>query len=194
MKAEEEDFKPTNSKRKKTTKDHDDEDDFEPTVKKSSSKKSAKNPDRSKKGNAKEEQESKPSSTKKGKVKKEEPEIVVWKWWEEEKEDDGTKWKFLQHKGPLFAPLYERLPDLINFRYDGKVVRLSEEAEECATFYGKMLDHDYTTKEVFNKNFFKDWRKTMTENEKAKIRDLSKCDFTEINTYFKKVSLATFNM
>ena len=67
-------------------------------------------------------------------------------------------------------------------------MRLSEEAEECATFYGKMLDHDYTTKEVFNKNFFKDWRKSMTEKEKEKIRDLSKCDFTEINTYFKKVS------
>ena len=67
-------------------------------------------------------------------------------------------------------------------------MRLSEEAEECATFYGKMLDHDYTTKEVFNKNFFKDWRKSMTEKEKEKIRDLSKCDFTEINTYFKKAS------
>jgi hypothetical protein len=41
--------------------------------------------------------------------------------------------------------------------------------------------------QVFNKNFFKDWRKSMTEKEKEKIRDLSKCDFTEINTYFKKV-------
>ena len=36
---------------------------------------------------------------------------------------------------------------------------LSSEAEEVATFYGKMLEHDYVTKEVFNKNFFKDWRK-----------------------------------
>ena len=44
----------------------------------------------------------------------------VWKWWEEEKTDDGTKWKFLQHKGPLFAPLYERLPDNVNFYYDGE--------------------------------------------------------------------------
>ena len=51
-----------------------------------------------------------------------------------------------------------------------------------------MLDHDYTTKETFNKNFFKDWRKVMTEKEKEKLRDLSKCDFSEINEYFKKVS------
>ena len=67
-------------------------------------------------------------------------------------------------------------------------MHLSEETEEVATFYGKMLDHDYTTKEVFNKNFFKDWRRVMTEKEKEKIRDLSKCDFSEINVYFKKVS------
>jgi len=32
---------------------------------------------------------------------------------------------------------------------------LSDLTEEAATFYGKMLDHDYTTKEVFNKNYFK---------------------------------------
>lgn len=93
--------------------------------------------------------------------------------------------------GPLFAPDYDPLPDSVNFYYDGKRMKLSEEAEECATFYGRMLDHDYTTKEVFNKNFFKDWRKVMTEKEKEKIRDLSKCDFTKINTYFKKVSLVS---
>jgi DNA topoisomerase-1 len=49
-------------------------------------------------------------------------------------------------------------------------MKLTEETEEVATFYGKMLDHDYTTKEVFNKNFFKDWRKVMTEKEKDVIR------------------------
>ena len=38
-------------------------------------------------------------------------------------------------------------------------MKLSLETEEVATFYGRMLDHDYTTKDVFNKNFFKDWRK-----------------------------------
>lgn len=36
---------------------------------------------------------------------------------------------------------------------------LSEDAEEVATFFAKMLDHEYTTKDVFRKNFFKDWRK-----------------------------------
>lgn len=38
-------------------------------------------------------------------------------------------------------------------------MKLSEGAEEAATFFAKMLDHDYTTKDVFCKNFFADWRK-----------------------------------
>lgn len=129
-----------------------------------------------------------PQKGKKGaKAEKEEP--VVWKWWEEEKKDDGTKWKFLQHRGPLFAPEYERMPKHVRFYYDGNALKLSKDAEEIATFYGRMLDHDYTTKEVFNKNFFKDWRKYgMTEDEREYIRNLHMCDFTEINEYFKKVS------
>ena len=60
--------------------------------------------------------------------------------------------------------------------------------EEVATFYGRMLDHDYTTREVFNKNFFGDWRKMMKLEEKEIIRDLSKCDFSEIDVHFKKLT------
>jgi DNA topoisomerase-1 len=47
-----------------------------------------------------------------------------------------------------------------------------------------MLDHDYTTKDAFNKNFFKDWRKVMTEKEKERITDLSKCNFKQMRKYF----------
>merc|ERR1712045_126205 len=102
-----------------------------------------------------------------------------------DKKPEGVKWFFLEHNGHLFAPLYEPLPDHVKFYYDGKKMRLSEPTEECATFYGRMLDHDYTTKEVFNKNFMKDWRKVMTDKEKEIIRDLSKCDFSEMNEHFK---------
>uniref|UniRef100_A0A8C1QWK7 DNA topoisomerase I n=1 Tax=Cyprinus carpio TaxID=7962 RepID=A0A8C1QWK7_CYPCA len=41
-----------------------------------------------------------------------------WKWWEEEKYTDGSKWRFLEHKGPVFPPPYEPLPDRIRFYYD----------------------------------------------------------------------------
>lgn len=112
----------------------------------------------------------------------------------------------------------------------GKHMKLSPEAEEVATFFAKMLDHEYTTKDIFRKNFFKDWRKVrtkmqfcvlfknpnqyilwklsffkviplfesnivwlmqeMTSEEKAKITDLKKCNFSEMSEYFKAQSEA----
>ncbi|KAG8431584.1 hypothetical protein GDO86_018106 [Hymenochirus boettgeri] len=104
----------------------------------------------------------------KGDIKKEED--SKWKWWEEEHYEDGVKWKFLEHKGPYFAPPYEPLPDDVNFYYDGKPMKLSPEAEEVATFFAKMLDHEYTTKEVFQKNFFADWKPQMTSEERKLIK------------------------
>lgn len=114
--------------------------------------------------------------------------------WEEERATDGSKWRFLEHKGPVMAAPYEPLPSNVRFFYDGKIntqvllilwhlvyvckllsgigwflrspliyvgkqMKLSPEAEEVATFFAKMLDHEYTTKDTFRKNFFKDWRK-----------------------------------
>lgn len=38
-------------------------------------------------------------------------------------------------------------------------MKLSPAAEEVALFFAQMLDHEYTTKEVFRNNFFTDWRK-----------------------------------
>nr|XP_050847463.1 DNA topoisomerase I, mitochondrial [Vespula vulgaris] len=120
--------------------------------------------------------------------KKQEEEQDVWKWWEEEKKNDGTKWTFLEHKGPVFAPPYEPLPPNVKFYYNNKEMKLSEGAEEVATFYARMLDHDYTTKEAFNNNFFHDWREVMTESERNKIVDLSKCNFKELHAYFVQKS------
>lgn len=114
--------------------------------------------------------------------------------WEEGTHSDGQKWKSLEHKGPLFPPEYEPLPSNVPFLYDGecvftnilytrlfsllskaectgfvlvlgKPVQLSLAAEEVATFYAKMLDHEYTTKEVFQNNFFTDWREVRTSSE-----------------------------
>uniref|UniRef100_H2Y8H3 DNA topoisomerase I DNA binding eukaryotic-type domain-containing protein n=1 Tax=Ciona savignyi TaxID=51511 RepID=H2Y8H3_CIOSA len=127
------------------------------------------------------------SPTKGKKVKKEEPEDK-WKWWEEKDnaKDSGVKWKFLEHKGPVFAPPYEPLPKTVQFKYDGKPMKLSLEAEEVMTFYAKMLDHEYTSKNDFNKNFFGDWRKVMTKEEKSIISDLGKCNFRDVCTYFQQ--------
>ncbi|XP_075861079.1 DNA topoisomerase I, mitochondrial isoform X2 [Microcebus murinus] len=104
--------------------------------------------------------------------------------WEEEKSTDRVKWRQLEHRGPYFSPAYEPLPDGVRFFYDGKPVKLSVAAEEVATFYAKMLDREYTTKEVFQNNFFSDWQKEMTAEERKVIKHLDKCDFTEMHRYF----------
>jgi len=179
--SDEEPLSKKKAKVKKQRRDsYEDEEDFRP------SKKTMKKPSSAKK---KKDDGGSPTKKMTKKEKELEAEKQVWKWWEEENAlPDGVKWRFLEHMGPMFAPDYEPLPEHVRFWYDGKTLRLTEETEECATFYGRMLDHDYTTKEVFNKNYFKDWRKVMTEKEKDIIRDLSKCDFSEINEHFKKVS------
>lgn len=125
-------------------------------------------------------------SPKKKKIKIEEPQEHIWKWWEEEALEAGTKWRTLEHNGPLLAPEYVPLPKDVKLYYDGKPFELSPQAEEVAGFYAKMLDHEYTSMDLFNKNFFKDWRKEMTPNERHVITDLKKCDFSHIAEYYKK--------
>ncbi|XP_035765816.1 DNA topoisomerase 1 [Neolamprologus brichardi] len=126
--------------------------------------------------------------------KKEEEEQNRWRWWEEEKYEDGVKWKFLEHKGPYFPPEYQPLPDHVHFYYNGKKVKLSLAAEEVALFFAQMLDHEYTTKKVFRENFFKDWRKEMTHEERSLIQDLDKCNFGEIHAMHKAKTEARKNM
>ncbi|XP_066570088.1 DNA topoisomerase I, mitochondrial isoform X2 [Amia ocellicauda] len=118
--------------------------------------------------------------------KKEEEEQQRWRWWEEEKYEDGIKWKFLEHKGPFFPPEYQQIPDNVKFYYNGQPMPLSRASEEVAVFFAQMLDHEYTTKDVFRNNFFKDWRKEMTLEERMVITDLEKCDFGEIFTMHKE--------
>jgi len=128
------------------------------------------------------------ASPTKGRKKEEQPAVEVWKWWEEEKPTDGSKWRFLEHKGVMFPPEYEPLPDHVVFKYDGEKMKLSPDAEEIAGFYARMLEHDYTTKDAFNKNFFRDWRKNMTEKEQKVVKDLGKCDFRPMHAYFVEQS------
>ncbi|XP_061577305.1 DNA topoisomerase I, mitochondrial isoform X2 [Cololabis saira] len=127
-------------------------------------------------------------------IKKEEEEQNRWRWWEEEKYEDGVKWKFLEHTGPSFPPEYQPLPDNVNFYYNGNKMKLGLAAEEVAVFFAQMLDHEYTTKKVFRENFFKDWRKEMTPEERSLIGDLDKCDFGEIHAMHKAKVEARKNM
>ncbi|XP_006639584.2 DNA topoisomerase 1 isoform X1 [Lepisosteus oculatus] len=189
-------FSPKHEKSLKRERD-DDDTEFKPKKIKTEDEKKAKKRKQEdedikpkKKTKDKDKKEGAADGKKKGKKEPEEK----WKWWEEERYTDGVKWKFLEHKGPVFAPPYEPLPGNVKFYYDGKTMKLSSQAEEVATFFAKMLDHEYTTKDIFRKNFFKDWRKEMTPEEKSIITDLNKCNFTEMHEYFKAQSEAKKQM
>lgn len=177
------------------------EDDYVKKKKKSKTKKEKKEKDgkkkskdkdkdsKSKKKNKDSGKECKENGSPKKKKVKEEEEEHIWKWWEDMSKHDGMdKWKTLEHNGPVFPPDYEPLPNNVRFYYNNKAVKLSPLAEEVAGFYGRMLDHEYTSKDVFNKNFFKDWRKTMTNEERDLITDLKLCNFKEIDVYYKEQS------
>jgi len=191
-----EDFEPKNRKR---TADSDDDWEAEPEKKKK--KKKSKKTEKTPKKEVKVKKEAKTPKTPKKqsdvkakvatpkKVKKEEPER--WKWWEKDNKKQlpqGHHWAFLQHKGPVFAPEYVPLPDSVKFLYNGNEVKLTPESEEVMGFYARMLSHDYTTKDTFNKNFFEDWRAIMTHDEKKLITKLGKCDFRNVEAYYKEQS------
>lgn len=48
--------------------------------------------------------------------------LCVYSRWEEEKKEDGVKWMQLEHRGPYFVPLYEPLPEDVQFYYNGTAV------------------------------------------------------------------------
>jgi DNA topoisomerase I len=162
--------------------EEDDESDYGKSKKKKAKKEPVSTPAKKPAPRSAVKTESPAKGGRKKKADEEEPE--VWKWWEEEKKNDGTKWSFLEHKGPMFAPPYEPLPESVLFEYNGKKMRLSEDAEEIAGFYARLLDHEYTSKVAFNNNFFKDWRKSMNKKERELITDLHKCNFRHYQAYF----------
>lgn len=150
-------------------------------------KKTAKTPD-VKNGKKRHAEETPNKESPKKRKKKEEEEEDVWRWWEEKKYADGRKWTTLEHKGPLFDDSYVALPSHVKFYYNKEHMKLSIEAEEVMGFYARMIDHDYTKKDIFNTNFFNDWRKFMTEKERNTIKSLANCDFREVDEYYKKLS------
>ncbi|KII73079.1 DNA topoisomerase 1 [Thelohanellus kitauei] len=110
----------------------------------------------------------------------------VWRWWNELPHPDGVHWITLEHNGPYFAPIYEPLPRSVKFYYDSEPIDLSVESEEIASFYAKMLDSDYCKKDIFNNNFFSDWRTFMTPSERKTIQKFEKCDFSKMFEYYKE--------
>lgn len=87
-------------------------------------------------------------------------------------------WSTLEHNGVVFPPPYQAHG--IPLVYDGHDVKLLPHEEEVATFFAVMKDTDYAQKEIFVKNFFDGFKKTLRGGPHGFIKDFKKCDFTKI--------------
>ena len=98
------------------------------------------------------------------------------------KKNKKEKWLVLQHNGVMFPPkyIYHNIPII----YNNKKIYLTPKQEEPATMYASMLHTDYVTKDIFNKNFWNDWKKILGKNHP--IKSLEKCNFSLIYKYLLK--------
>jgi DNA topoisomerase-1 len=93
---------------------------------------------------------------------------------------DGYKWTTLRHNGVLFPPLYKY--NKIPLIYNGKEYILNPLAEEYLSYYVKYLNTDYIKKSQFKKNFWKDFKKILKNDE---IKSLDNCDFKYFIKYLE---------
>lgn len=102
----------------------------------------------------------------------------------------GKQWEVMIHNGPMFAPLYEshNIPIIIN----GQKHQLNGLAEEYITMYARYIDTDYIKKPRFNKNFLRDWKKTLPSN--IKINNMEEIDATDIKKHLDKLKETKNNM
>jgi len=116
--------------------------------------------------------------------------MKAYKWWEHEDLPAGKAWNTLEHNCLAFPPAY--VPHGVPLFYDGSPVELTVEQEEVATFYalcpedGPQLG-DPTTRHIFRKNFFDDFKKILG-NDHA-IKKFDKCNFERIREHLDKEKL-----
>jgi DNA topoisomerase I len=89
------------------------------------------------------------------------------------------KWTTFIHNGVMFPPEYEYKH--VPLEYLGKKVFLDKKNEEYAFLYAKYIKSDYVLDKTFNKNFWKDWKKSL--GSKHEIKSLEGCNFTLMYDY-----------
>ncbi|KAJ8900954.1 hypothetical protein NDN08_000251 [Rhodosorus marinus] len=106
------------------------------------------------------------------------------RWWQENMDGNEQRWQNLSHHGVLFPPLYE--PVRVPLIYNGEEIVLHPAAEEVAMFYAGKLTTDYVKKDVFNKNFFSDFKQTLRKNDREtfkRVKDFRKCNFSRMQEH-----------
>ncbi len=102
----------------------------------------------------------------------------------------NPQWNILQHNGPMFPPPYipHKIPIIIN----NKEIILPELAEEYATMYAKYIDTDYVKNNIFNKNFWKEFKAVIpSEYQSLTLNDF---DFSLIKNYLIQEREIKINM
>jgi DNA topoisomerase-1 len=110
----------------------------------------------------------------------------AFKWWEAKDLPEGINWRVLEHAGVIFAPDHVR--HNVPLLYEGVPVELNDEQEELATFYASIPDDgpqlgNPKTREVFQKNFFDDFKATLPPGHV--VKKFSKCDFSRIKNHLE---------
>mmetsp|Transcript_22207 Transcript_22207/g.25711 ORF Transcript_22207/g.25711 Transcript_22207/m.25711 type:complete len:816 (-) Transcript_22207:166-2613(-) len=110
-------------------------------------------------------------------------------WWDAQDPPEGCQWGTMEHAGVSFAEKYE--PHGVKMKYNGDEVDLNPVEEEAATFFAAM-DPDGMhlgnpkTAPIFIKNFFTDFKKSLSKTNKSKIKDFKKCDFEAIRHHLNE--------
>ena len=86
------------------------------------------------------------------------------------------KWKKLQHNGILFPPEYEKQG--ITIKVKGETINLDINQEEMIYQWAKKKDTPYAQDKVFQKNFTKDFAKTL--DSKFKKISYEDIDFSNV--------------
>lgn len=97
------------------------------------------------------------------------------------------KWSSLVHQGVMFYPEYEPHKIPITYGPEKQIIHLNPEAEEFITYYVHSKFDKYRS-DRFNKNFFGDWKKLLTQELRKQITDFSKCDLSEIKLHVERES------
>ena len=99
--------------------------------------------------------------------------FIITEYWLNIQFGGKYKWSTFRHNGVIFPPEY--IPHKIPIIYQGKNIYLKPKAEEYATLYARYTESEYIKNNKFNKNFWKDWKKTLGPD--TEIKSLEDCDF-----------------
>ena len=97
---------------------------------------------------------------------------------------DEDKWNSLSFYGLIFPTEYHyhKIPLIYYDNLKRKEFILNKTAEEYALLFSKYIDTEYIKFNIFRKNFWKDWKKILKNDE---IVDFNHCDFSNFIKHYE---------